>query len=132
MTHQEINDGNKLLGMFLNNRSLLKDKTVEGGYAWNGRYVAPSNVTNIYPELINKIYSPSELLFHSDWNWIMGVVDKIESLDCDVFISSGHIEIWSNKEVQVVVYIPEDIATNTITKVWESCVEFVKWQNNEV
>ncbi len=38
-----------------------------------------------------------DLKFHSDWNWIMEVVERIESKGYDVFSGQSDMEIESNK-----------------------------------
>ena len=63
-----------------------------------------------------------ELEFHTDWNWLMGVVEKIYNTDIyhDTYIfynssmfSSGQIEL-----------------TTKIEAVYNACIEFIKWYNS--
>lgn len=63
-----------------------------------------------------------DLKFHTDWNWLMQVVEKIESLDIyynkyidynSSMFTSGKIELSTN-----------------IDNVYNACVEFIKWYNN--
>ena len=76
------------------------------------------------------------MLFKSDWNWLMEVVDKIENLQYknnnDVFkivIDYGSCIIYNmNNDLDVVVSI------NSSTKIdatYNACVEFIKWYKNE-
>ena len=73
-----------------------------------------------------------DLKFHKDWNWLMEVVEKIESIKIETYkvrvdiyfncckINPTHweqlISIYGNKETK-------------IEAVYNACVEFIKWYN---
>ena len=63
------------------------------------------------------------LLFHSDWNWLMQVVEKIFSLDIyyDKYIEHNS-SMFSDGKIQL---------TTNINSVFEQCIEFVKWYNQQ-
>ena len=68
-----------------------------------------------------------ELEFHSDWRWLMTVVEKIESLGYRIEIVKHICRIYlSNKET---IIISEN--TPKIEAVYIACVEFIKWYNNQ-
>lgn len=71
-----------------------------------------------------------DLKYHSDWNWLMEVVEKIESLGYDVFINTCVCRI-----TDVGQDVLEDIETfnyeNKIQAVYNACVEFIKWYNEQ-
>lgn len=68
-----------------------------------------------------------ELEFHSDWNWLMKVVEKIESLGYRIEIVKHICRIYlSNKET---IIISEN--TPNIEAVYTACVEFIKWYNEQ-
>ena len=68
-----------------------------------------------------------ELEFHSDWNWLMEVVEKIESLGYRIEIVKHICRIYlSNKET---IIISEN--TPKIEAVYNAVVEFIKWYNNQ-
>ena len=72
------------------------------------------------------------LQFHKDWNWLMEVVEKIESIKIETYkvrvdiyfnccqINPTHweqlISIYGNKETK-------------IEAVYNACIEFIKWYN---
>ena len=56
-----------------------------------------------------------ELEFHSDWNWLMQVVEKI----LNVSLELDSMEMYYN----ITDSIPH------ITKTYEKCIEFIKWYN---
>ena len=68
-----------------------------------------------------------ELEFHSDWNWLMLVVEKIESLGYRIEIVKHICRIYlSNKET---IIISENIPK--VEAVYNACVEFIKWYNKQ-
>jgi hypothetical protein len=69
-----------------------------------------------------------KLLFDTDWNWLMGVVEKIESLGYYVKILKSTCVILDVEERCIVIEL------NTLTKievVYNACVEFIKWHNEQ-
>jgi hypothetical protein len=67
--------------------------------------------------------------YHSDWNWLMEVVDKIESMDFVLNIRQGHVSIVNNSG-KTPFYTGSDIVEESkIESVYNTCVEFIKWYN---
>ncbi len=79
---------------------------------------------------VKHLYSTTRietLKYHSDWNWLMEVVEKIESLGNDVLITSNYIQIAYNEgENFIVIELEGNIK---IFAVYNACVEFIKWYN---
>lgn len=75
-------------------------------------------------------YFIDALKYHEDWNWLMEVVEKIESLGYKIDISK-----WENSQYCGIYLNGKKIAgneTNTkIEAVYNACVEFIKWYNNQ-
>ena len=72
-------------------------------------------------------YFIDELKYHEDWNWLMVVVEKIESLGYRIEIVKHICRIYlSNKET---IIISEN--TPKIEAVYNAVVEFIKWYNNQ-
>ena len=67
-------------------------------------------------------------LFEYDWNWLMQVVDKIESLGNDVLINTNYIQITFDNGEQ---FIKTEEINVKIQATYNSCVEFVKWYNEQ-
>ena len=64
-----------------------------------------------------------------DWNWLMQVVEKIESLGNDVLITSNYIQIAYNQgEEFIVIELEGNIK---IFAAYNACIEFIKWYNNQ-
>jgi hypothetical protein len=69
-----------------------------------------------------------DLKFHSDWNWLMEVVQRIEDLDdCGIDIFNGSVEVY--KDGKTIVKI--NTFKTKIEKVYNACVEFIKWYNEQ-
>ena len=76
-----------------------------------------------------------ELEFHSDWNWLMKVVEKIENLqdenNCAIYnvqIEQSFTEIIDNHTSETIVEVDSN---SKIEAVYQSCVEFIKWYNEQ-
>jgi hypothetical protein len=79
------------------------------------------------------------LKYHSDWNWLMEVVEKIECkrdgrclMDNDdilayVTIESQYCEI----RVYECIFEPEKEFPTKLEAVYSACVQFVKWYNSK-
>lgn len=74
--------------------------------------------------------------YHSDWNWLMGVVEKIESLEFVVTICYLLTEITNEDLGQRETPLKSEVITisnnNGGTKIqttYNACVEFIKWHN---
>ena len=96
-------------------------------------------------EDIKHFYQPEEMLFNSDWNWLMEVVEKIEQTTIKETYGQFN-EKESNAIVSVVIenkfcqilsngiYLNEIISENEETKieaVYNACIEFIKWYNEQ-
>ena len=67
-----------------------------------------------------------DLKYHEDWNWLMLVVDKIESIKgTQIFINGISCEIMFKGKV-----ITKHFNTK-IEAVYNACVEFIKWYNKQ-
>ena len=76
-----------------------------------------------------------KLLYHSDWNWLMEVVEKIESFEDEnrcakynVNITQNFVDIYDNENSIEIVGLNTDIK---IQAVYNACVEFIKWYNQQ-
>ena len=110
---KNITENNKLIAEFLNVKmhpcetiEKLKFLPMEERGIYNGYFI-------------------DELKFHSDWNWLMEVVEKIESLGYRIEIVKHICRVYlSDKET---IIISENIPK--IEAVYNACIEFIKWYN---
>lgn len=83
-----------------------------------------------------EFFAPDELKFHKSWDWLMLVVDKIESLEnvfafyitFDKYIKQSSVVIhpFNNSFTKVGVY-----KKSKIEAIYTACIEFVKWFNSQ-
>ena len=86
-----------------------------------------SEVGYLYNPQFEAGFKPEELKYHSSWDWLMPVVEKIESLGYCFRIESNDIFIMDN-ETSMELIVADD-NNSKIDGVWWSCVEFIKWYN---
>ena len=77
-----------------------------------------------------------ELEFHTDWNWLMSVVEKIENLqdenNCAIYniqIEQSFTEIIDNHTSETIIYNID--ADSKIEAVYNTVIEFIKWYNEQ-
>ena len=69
------------------------------------------------------------LSFDSDWNWLMEVIAKIESLGNDIAITSNYIQItYNDGESFISVELKGSIM---LQAVYISAVKFITWYNEQ-
>lgn len=123
MSEQEILEGNKLIAEFMGiyNSQLLLNIN--------------ENIGSQYIPYLGDDYI-SNLKFHSSWDWLMPVVEKIEndlqdSFNVDI-INKNQCEIVRNGNEFICGYGFETINHSKIEAVYNSIVEFIKWYNGSV
>jgi hypothetical protein len=76
--------------------------------------------------------SPLTLLsFDSDWNWLMKVVEKIESLNYNFNLTSKEATVLMNHSAIYQTLIHRIDGNNKKEAVYNTCVEFIKWYNGQ-
>ena len=55
--------------------------------------------------------------YHSSWDALMPVAQKILSTD------TGTMDVYT-------LYVCDSLRTADISKVWESCIDFIQWHKN--
>lgn len=130
-----IIEGNKLIAEFI-------------GWSENGFYPTPFDDAGCVNGEASSICREWNLKFHSSWNWLMPVVEKIESIHTNDDCRHKGYELCMNGKIdayflnpstgETVVSVPFcDFDDNnsqpmpTIEVVWRLCVEFLKWYNNQ-
>lgn len=107
---------NKLIALFMG--------YIDNGCSEEGFLINPN--TN-YDEEID------ELKFHSDWNYLMQVVEKIESLN---FVVQVHLSSCFIKEQEHFIngkgiWRGKSHAKTKIEAVYNACVTFIEWYNKQ-
>lgn len=99
-------------------------------------YVAETTSTHDYFMVKGRYIRPDGIIFDTDWNWLMRVVEKIENtkydnLTFDVFISKNktHIHYSANNEWFSNIFLHE--GKTKIENTYNACVEFINWYNEQ-
>lgn len=116
-------ENNKIIAEFmgLNNKIVHFEKF----YSWSD---APFFYTteDSKEKVVENIAKYSK--YHSDWNWLMEVVEKIESLGFETSLDkNGFFVVFTNgSNTQNGLFIKSKIEA-----VCNVCVEFIKWYNEQ-
>lgn len=73
----------------------------------------------------------SEVKFNKSWDWLMPVVEKIESLDFIFEILSTRVDIADYRVIAFKKRFEPIIKETKIEAVYTACVEFIKWYNEQ-
>jgi hypothetical protein len=86
-----------------------------------------------------ELYPENRLQYHSSWDWLMPVTEKIENIDFSVHIGNGFycsISKFENDDNPFDgVYISSEVdpiygkVDSKIKGVWLAVIEFIKWYN---
>ena len=82
--------------------------------------------------------TPSEMKFHSDWNWLMKVVEKIHSMQSyGVLINPNGTYIQDEDDKVICMTFKNEevngeiISSSNIEATFNCCAEFIKWYNEQ-
>ena len=103
------------------------DNTIIAAFMGIADEIETGATSLIQIEGITGYYKNDNLKFHTDWNWLMEVVKKIESLGYRVTIVRHICRIDLTEESKLI--ISEDI--KKIEAVYSACLEFIKWYNKQ-
>ena len=82
-----------------------------------------------------KICKEDALKYHDDWNWLMVVVEKIESIEYGIYqvdILQEGCKILERCRLLIDNRVGKlESDTTKIESVYLACVEFIKWYNNQ-
>ncbi len=109
MKKEEIIEGNKLIAEFM-------------GGEFNERQ------SFVYFKLpVNKAYSVlDDLKYHSSWDWLMPVVEKIEKGNFGVKQCRKVVEIYIDDTKENIIHSKH---RNRIESLWYAIIEFINWYN---
>ena len=94
-----------------------------------------------YPCIMGKQNAWTPIKYHSDWNWLMEVVESIESLKSpydgfswsiepfSVLINRNSVCIQVDSGKSDDILFPDMHCKTKIELVYNTCVEFIKWYN---
>ena len=121
-------ENNKLIAEFMGLKPKMESPDV---YVFNDMPYFSVRENN--PEdVMNAIVKYSK--YDSDWNWLMEVVEKIESLN---FVVQIHLNSCFIKESEhfinnKAIWRGKNHAKTKIEAVYNACIEFIKWYNSHL
>ena len=121
MTTQE---NNKLIAEFMGYKLMPCNR----GKAWDIGKSIPSK-DHLFP-IQGVLHTGNELKFHSSWDWIMPVVEKINTIEdykYSVSINYHYTTITDNQLTEIIV--DEDTDTDTRSGCYKAVIEFINQYN---
>lgn len=110
------------------NNKLIADFLGYNKYIWRGHTMYIFEDDNHRAEV--------DLHYHSDWNWLMGVIEKIESLpamkDNGNFFFEIHqdsVTVFNSTRMDIVIEVMGQ--GSRINNTYQAVIEFIKWYNNK-
>ena len=123
---KNIVESNKLIAKFIGwkENKDMEAKLISGGITY-------------YFQKNDEACIPEAMCYHSSWDWLMPVVEKIESLPDEenngkffFKIYQDSVSIFNNGD-----YINELIEVmgqgSRLNNVYQACIEFIKWYNEQ-
>lgn len=80
----------------------------------------------------DRILPTQHMEFHSNWNWILKVVEKIENSGATVTIGRMFCEIeYKDPFDKEKTFSQKLVCGIKITSVYATCLEFINWYNQQ-
>lgn len=114
MSTEIIEEGNIKIAKFME-----LDKCTDPDHESNPCYVVPH---------AKGYHKARDLQYHSSWDWLMPVVEKINKIkgyDAIIYKTTCHI----NNEREIII---ETTDNDLIKCVWLAVIEFIKWYQNQI
>jgi len=86
---------------------------------------------DIYENKDGKLLEAMSMQYHSDWNWLMPVVEKIRTIPgMDFMINGDHSKVVLIKNVSVKGFKKiETLESGSMQSIYKTAVKFIKWYN---
>ena len=124
---ENIIENNKIIAEFMGYVKNCSDKDFTFYTHPDGKGIIIRSHHDCDRFISHKLMEARGFIFHRSWDWLLEVVEKIESLGYRIEIVKHICRIYlSNKET---IIISEN--TPKIEAVNIACVEFIKWYNNQ-
>ena len=120
-------ENNRLIAEFMGYEfKLVKNPTIDRD--------GVSHIKDEATVIDGKLYFDNNLRYHSSWDWLMPVVDKIESIDdgaFDINILKNGTQIFEYQADGKVIVDNVGMISfeDKIEHVFEAVIEFIKWYN---
>jgi hypothetical protein len=131
MSNDEILEANKLIAEFMGGEKHWLNGVSEpfnDDTIW-GFYNIGVNIVSTYSG--RKIALVKDIKYNNSWDWLMPVVEKIESGGYCVFIQNDCCWIKVGRAGMKMPYIT-NLSDSKIESTYKSCVEIIKWIKSKV
>lgn len=115
----EINKNNKLIAEFMNDEAMLLKTAV--------------NPNGVYHRMKSGHQGYEPLKYYESWDWVMPVVDKIDSMDYIVEICNKQCRIYDFKNPLVQWKrnrLFPNVGETNLEATYKTIIEFIKYYNN--
>lgn len=126
MTDKQIQEGNKLIVVFMGYEII--DRNGYDAVVMKPELTITSGNIGLYSEYLNQWAK-----YHSSWDWLMPVVEKIPTLNPDkgklwfeYKIIRAHCLIWSNRGDEW-----KNNGGTTISATFKTVIDFITWYNTQ-
>ena len=142
METNQIIENNRLIAEFMDFKKVRSSNKIKDYYLPRELWFYVDGINDSKPfdydtdtELIKECY-PEQMRFSTSWDWLMPVVEKIESLDLDKILPSyGNIilrtysKYYSRFESinSQSLHFPDVYGKTKILSIYNAVVEFIKW-----
>jgi hypothetical protein len=116
LTQEEIFENNKLFLAFMG---------FEPEYS--GEWFIQKD-TSRPQDMVHRSQLSSAVCYHSDWTWLMTVVEKIEKEDYGIKMCRKVVEIYRDSTKEVLFHVKEKSRKESLYKAL--CI-FIEWYNNQ-
>lgn len=135
MTIKEIEEGDKLITEFMGEVILAANSETIPRSSYVKEFKKFSICSDFCDE-VNKnakkkyfpIHHRGEMEYHSSWDWLMPVVEKIETMNAEVTIRLDSCSIKQSFK-QPKVFAISRLSESKIEARWLAIIEFIKWYN---
>jgi len=76
-------------------------------------------------------FNKEQLKYHTDWNWLMNAVDKIESFGYVFQLQGNSATFFKNKTFKEPIWNDSFIGNTKLKATYNAVVEFIKWYNEQ-
>jgi hypothetical protein len=137
MNNEEIIEGNKLIAEFMGGTKTKSPGYLDRDY-FDFKDKPYQKWTNLYGGSFEEttLYWEGDLKYHSDWNWLMPVIEKIEKVefmeaeDANDPDACAFIRTFSRGMVRINRFTLHQ-ANTLLEAAWQAVVDFIKWNNNQ-
>ena len=111
---KEIIENNKLIADFMNSEAMFLNTAI--------------NPYGAYHRMKSGHQGYEPLKYHKEWNWLMPVVEKIETMDYGIKMCRKVVEIYIDSTKENIIKTKESCRIDSL---YEAIIEFIKYYNDK-